>query len=107
MTNLAEQLLWIQLWTGAPIYVFASTCQGLWLQRSGHYKWPAIVSSALFCTAIAVIGGVVVWVKILGPIDIMLYGAINLAALIASAVIFPLIGALGVALGRSSNRQPW
>lgn len=97
--GLAE-LLWTQAWSGAPLYVLAMLAQGLWLYQSGHFRLTAVLATGLFSVTLTILAGVVLWGRLFGGQDIMLWQIINLPALLACFIIFPIVAFL-VRLGFS------
>lgn len=93
MTPDLTTLAWLQAWSGAPLYLVASVLQGLWLHRRG-YALTGIVATALLTSALTVLAGLVIWGRYLAGIDIMLWDAVNLPALIATIIVFPVVTAL-------------
>lgn len=103
LDTLVKQLLWVQLWSGAPLYLLASVAMGVWLHHCGRFKLVSLVVLALLCTAVTVVASVLFWVRVLGPVDVMVLGAVNLPALVCCLVIFPVIG--GLCLAASYAKQ--
>lgn len=91
--GLAE-IIWTLAWSGSPLYVLALSAQGVWLHQSGRFSLAAVAATALFSVALTILAGVVIWGRFFGPQDIMLWQVINLPALLACLVVFPVVGIL-------------
>lgn len=92
MSITLTELLWTQAWSGVPIYLLAAVGQALWLHHRSDFGPAALVAIAVFSTGLAILAGVVIWGRVFGPVDIMLYGMINIPAVIASLILFPVVG---------------
>lgn len=88
------ELLWTQTWSGAPLYVLAILAQGLWLHQSGRISLPAVACSAVFSAGLSILAGVIIWGRFFGGQDIMLWQLLNIPAIFACFLVFPLVGLL-------------
>lgn len=86
-------LIWVQAWSGAPVYVLAALAQGIALHRLGFALAP-IAGTALLSTGLSILAGVVLWGRLLVGSEVLLWNVLNLPALIAAGLLFPLVGLL-------------
>lgn len=86
----------MQTITGGPIYMLAGVLQGIFLHYHG-YSAVAAVATALLTTALTICASVLIWSQLTVGVPIM-WGAVNLPALVASVILYPLV-TLVIAVG--------
>lgn len=95
-------ILLLQTISGAPIYLIAAVIQGIFLHSRG-YSAAGAIATALLTIALAVVASVLIWNRFMMGIPIMLWNTVNVPALVASVLVFPVVALLiiaGVAVRR-------
>ena len=96
------EIFWIQAWSGAPLYLLACVAQGLWLHQRTRLDLAPLLAIGAFSTLLALLAGVVIWGRFFAGTSIMLWQAVNLPALLACIIIFPIVTLL-LQLGSSQR----
>lgn len=93
MSSGLAAIAWVQAWSGAPLYLMAAVLQGIWLHRHG-FMLAGIMATAVFTTTLTILASLIVWDRYLSGIEIMLWNTVNLPALIATCIVFPVVTVL-------------
>lgn len=88
------ELFWTQAWSGSPLYVLACLAQGLWLHQRAGLGLSGLIATGCLSTLLTILAGVVLWGRLFAGESIMLWQAVNLPALCACALIYPIITVL-------------
>lgn len=103
MTLTLTQLLLLQGLAGLPIYLIAAVFQGIFLHQRG-YPVGGVLATVALTIALSLLASVALWGRFFSQVDILMWGAVNLPAVVASIIVVPIITAL-IVIGFSDSRR--
>ena len=89
-TTLGE-IIGLQAYLGSPVYLVTTLMMAGYLRRAVGYRYLELVGVCLFYIILAISISLFIWrLWSFSRLDIMLFDVINIPALIACAVMYPL-----------------
>jgi len=88
------ELAWTQAWSGSPLYVMAIAAQGFWLHQHARFGFATLSGIAVLSTGLTLLASIILWGRFFAGESIMLWQVVNLPALIACLLIYPVVAVL-------------